>query len=96
MISVERFLTFPNLTCHLEDKGIGVFWLHAALGSSNQEASPPACKNTRVVLMPYCAWKSVPTAISGGVDISEVPGCCLLRHEFSVRVTKTTSRAGVS
>ena len=33
------------------------------LGSSNQETSPSAGKNT---------------AISGGVDISEVPGCHLL------------------
>ena len=26
------------------------------------------------------AWKCVPTAISGGVDISEVPGCHLIRQ----------------
>ena len=24
------FLAFPDLTCHLEDTGIGVFWLHCA------------------------------------------------------------------
>ena len=48
-------------------------------GSSNQEASPPAGKNTRVVLV-SCSPKCVPTAISGGVDISEVPGCHLLRQ----------------
>ena len=36
--------------------------------------------------------KCVPTAISGVMDISEVPRC----HEFSVRVTKITSRIGVS
>ena len=47
------------------------------LGSSNQEVSPKASKNTGVVLVPFCAWKCVPTAISGGVDISEVPGCHL-------------------
>ena len=48
------------------------------LGSSDQEASPSAGKNTRMVLVPCCAWKCVPTAISGGVDISEIPGCHLL------------------
>ena len=24
------FLAFSDLTCHLEDTGIGVFWLHSA------------------------------------------------------------------
>ena len=24
------FLAFSDLTCHLEDMGIGVFWLHCA------------------------------------------------------------------
>ena len=52
-------------------------------GSSEQEASPSAGKNTRIVLVPCCAWKCVPTAISGGVDISEVPGCHLLRQMSS-------------
>ena len=53
------FLAFSELTCHLEDTEIGVFWLHCAadiketeLGSSNQEASPSAGKNTGVVLVP--------------------------------------------
>ena len=50
------------------------------LGSSNQEASPSADKNTGVVLVPCCTWKCVPTAISGGVDISKVPGCHLLQQ----------------
>ena len=48
------------------------------LGSSNQEASQSAAKNTRVVLVPCCTWKCVPKAISCGVDISEVPGYHLL------------------
>ena len=48
------------------------------LGSSNQEASSSAGKINGVVLMPCSAGKCVPTAISGGVDISEVPGCHLL------------------
>ena len=46
------------------------------LGSSDQEAFPSAGKNTGVVLVPCHAWECVPTVISGGVDISEVPGCC--------------------
>ena len=45
------------------------------LGSSNHEASPSVNKNTCVVLVPCLTGKYVPIAISGGVDISEVPGC---------------------
>ena len=32
VISVDTypFLAFSDLTCHLEDTGIGVFWLHSA------------------------------------------------------------------
>ena len=32
VISVDAytFLAFSDLTCHLEDAGIGVFWLHGA------------------------------------------------------------------
>ena len=44
------------------------------LGSSNQEASPSASKNTWgsfSVMFTYGS--ALPTAISGGVDISEVP-----------------------
>ena len=48
------------------------------IGSSNQEASPSAGKNTGVVLVPYLTWKCVPTAIFGGADISKVPGWHLL------------------
>ena len=54
------------------------------LGSSDQEASPSEGKTTRIVLVPCRAWKCVPTVpISGGVDISEVPGCHLLRQMSS-------------
>ena len=33
VISVDayHFLPFSDLTCHLEDTGIGVFWLHCAV-----------------------------------------------------------------
>ena len=48
------------------------------LGSCNQEASPLAGKKTGIVLVPCHAWKCVLTTISGGADISEVPGYHLL------------------
>ena len=55
------------------------------LGIIAQETSPSAGKNTRVVLVP-CSRMEVgsflPT-IFGGVDISEVPGCHLLRQMSS-------------
>ena len=50
---------FSDLTCHLDDTEIGVFWLHVLPdsketkpGSSNQDASPSEGKNTEVVLVP--------------------------------------------
>ena len=83
MISVDAYsiLAFSNLTCNLEHTGISAFDCSAPpdskeseLGNSDQEASPSAGKNTGVFLVPSCAWKFVPTAISGVVDISAVPG----------------------
>ena len=50
------------------------------LASSDQKASPLAGKNTGVVLVPCSHMEVLPTAISSGVDISEVPGCHLLRQ----------------
>ena len=44
------------------------------LGSSDQEASPSAGKNTGIVLVPCYAYKCVPTTISGDVDISRSLG----------------------
>ena len=44
------------------------------LGSSDQEASPSAGKNTA---------ENLPTAVSDCVDISVVPGCHLLRQMSS-------------
>ena len=49
-------------------------------GSSNQKASLSAGKITKVVLVPCHAWKCVPTAISGSMNVSEVPGCHLVRQ----------------
>ena len=53
------------------------------LGSSNQEASPSAGKNTKIALVLCHAWKCVPTAISSGVDISNVSRCHMLRSMSS-------------
>ena len=47
-------------------------------GSSNQEVSLTAGKNTGIVLVPCHTWKCVHTAIPGGVDISEDTGYHLL------------------
>ena len=30
IVDVYSFLAFTDLTCHLEDTGIGAFWLHCA------------------------------------------------------------------
>ena len=64
------------------------------LRNSDQEAFPSAGKNTVIVLAPCHAWKCVPTALSGSIGISNVFGCQFLHKidEFSVRVTKVTSR----
>ena len=53
------------------------------LESNDQEASPSAVKNIGIVLVSYCTWKCVPTANSGSVDISKIPGCHLLRQMSS-------------
>ena len=53
------------------------------LGSSDQEVSPSAGKNTGIVLELCGAWKCVPTAISGVMNIFKVPGCHLLRQMSS-------------
>ena len=55
------------------------------LGSSDQEASSSADKNTGGVLVSCCAWKCVPAAISDGVNISEVPRCHFFRQQMSAQ-----------
>ena len=86
-VDVYSFLAFSDLTCHLEDRGIGVPGCivppdnkKVKLGSSDKEASPSAGENTGVVLVPCRARKCVFSAISCGADIPEVPGCHLLRQ----------------
>ena len=63
------------------------------LGSSNQKFSPSPGKKNRVVLTTCRTWKFVPTAIFGGGDTSEVPGCHLLRQQM--KFTKITSKIGI-
>ena len=55
------------------------------LGSSDQDASPSTGKNVGIVLVPCRVGTCVPTAISGGVDISDVLGCHLQIFEAFVR-----------
>ena len=51
------------------------------LGSDDQEHPPSASKNTGFSFS--AAHESVPTAISGSVDIPDVPGCHLLQQMSS-------------
>ena len=83
MINVDAypFLACSDLTCHLENTGIAIFWLtvlldnrETKLGSNDQEASPPAGKDSGVVLVQCCALKCVPAAISSGVDVHKFLG----------------------
>ena len=57
---ISLIWVFSDLTCHLEDTGIGTFLValcrlidskETKLRSSDQEASPSGDKNIRVVLM---------------------------------------------
>ena len=50
------------------------------LESSEKEVSASAGENNEVVLVPCGTWKCVSTAISGGVEVSEV-------LEFSMSIT---------
>ena len=99
------FLAFSDLTYHLEDDNTRMFsgWTDlpdnkdTELGGSNQEASPLASKNNRLVLVPCSCMEVHP--------YSYFPWCryfwglwvsFVMRDEFSVRVTKITSMIGVS
>ena len=61
-----------QLCAHILHRLYRYIYIHHELGSSNHEASPSTSKNTGILLVPRRAWKRVPTAISSGVDISEV------------------------
>ena len=66
------------------------------LGSSDQESSLSAGKNTRIVLVLCRTWNCVCTAISGVVDISEVPKCHLLQQMSSQWESETLLQGLVS
>ena len=66
------------------------------LGSSDQEASLSAGRNTGMVLVPYYAWEYGPAAISGGVVILSPWLSSVRTDEISVRFTKNISRVSVS
>ena len=53
------------------------------LGSSNLEVSPSVGKNTGVVLVPCSHMEVHPYSYFSGMDISEIPGCHLLRQMSS-------------
>ena len=73
------FVWFLNLVIFSKHQD-QVYTKETKLGSNNQEAL--AVKNNRKVLVPCLTWRRVPAAISGGVDILDVPGCQLF-HEVS-------------
>ena len=64
-------------------------------GSSNQETSPSASKNTRVVLVPSHAWKC-PYSYFWWCEYLQGPWVSFfLTDEFLVRVTKIASKIGL-
>ena len=67
------------------------------LGSSGQEASPTGDKNTGVVLVPCLAHGNMFLQLFSVVWIFSMSlGVICYDSEFSVRITKITSRTGVS
>ena len=66
------------------------------LGSSNQEVSPSTDKNTRVILIPCCAWKYDPTAISSGGDFPSSWGVSCYDRCVLSEGQKNTSWIGIS
>ena len=67
------------------------------LGNSNQEASPSAGKSTRVVLLSFSQMEVHPYSYFGWCGYFLGPWVSfVMTGEFLVRVTKITSRIGVS
>ena len=105
VISVDAypFFAFSDLTCHPEDTGIDVFLVVLCclivrrLGSSRQESSPSSGKNTGVVLVPSSPMEVHPYSYLQWFKYLRDPWVLFVAiDEFSVRVTKFTSRIGVS
>ena len=95
---------FSDLTCRLEDTRISVSGCTVSpdsketeLGSSDQEASPSVGKNTGVVLVPCSHMEVRPYSYFQWCGYFLGPwDSFVTTDEFSVRVTKTTLRIGVS
>ena len=86
VVSVDTYPFFSFLKSDLSPWEYRNRWFLLALCClivrSHQTSSPSTDKNTGVYLVPCRAWKCV-IAISGGVDISEVTRCHLLRQMSS-------------
>ena len=105
VISIDAylFLAFSDLTCHLEDTGM-VFSgclppdsKKTKLRSSNQKASLSAGKNTGAVLQPCSHIEVSPYSYFRRCGYFWGPWVSFVKtDEFSVRVTKITSRIGIS
>ena len=102
VISIDAypFLAFSDLTYHLEVfSGCTVLpdSKETELGSSDQEASPSAGKNTGVVLVPCSRMEVRPYSHFRWCGYFWGPWVSFVTtDEFSVRVTKITLRIGVS
>ena len=59
-INAYYFLGFSDLTCHIEDTGIGVFCTVPPDSKETKVGSSNLDKNTGIVLMLCCTWKCVP------------------------------------
>ena len=83
------YLAFPDLTCNIQDTGIGVFWLRCAnsqQGDQTWNQRPRRFfKNIGVVLVPCNQYKCVPTASFGGYSRSPEVSF-VTTDDFSVRV----------
>ena len=105
LISVDAypFLVFSDLTSHLEDTGtfsgctVPPDSKETELRSSDQEAFPSAGKNTGVVLVPCSRMEVRPYSYFRWCGYFWGPWVSFVTtDEFSVRVTKITSRIGIS
>ena len=106
VISVDAypFLAFPDLTCHREDTRIGVFWLQCRLivrrpnlEVASKKLLHQQVKILGVVLVPCSRMEVRPYSNSRWCRYFWGPWVSFVTaDEFSVRVTKITSRIGVS
>ena len=92
VISVDAypFLAFSDLTYHLKIQELVLSGYivppdskETELGGSDQEASPSAGKNTRVILVPRSYMEVRPYSYFRWCGYFEVPGCHLLRQTSS-------------